>query len=200
MVKNSHMKGGRGLTLVESLIWIVIFSISITAIISSILYFYRTNTYTIHQAGAVSSAQRGIDKMIRVFREAAYASNGAYPIVSIGQHDIVLYADVDNDAFIERLHYYIDGLNLREGLLKPTGDPPAYSGVEATTTLSAFVHNINQATTTFAYFDKNGVPISDYSKIAEVRFITVSLIVNVDPVRLPNQILLRSSAAIRNLR
>lgn len=168
----------------------------------TILYFYRTNTYTIDQASAVTSAQRGMEKMIRVLREAAYASNGAYPIVSIAAHDIVFYADSDNDAFIERLHYSVVSTNLREGLLDPTGDPPVYTGSESTATLSDFVHNLDvgNGTTTFAYYDKNGTLITDYSKVADVRFVTVNIIVNVDPVRLPNQIMLRSSAALRNLK
>ena len=190
----------RGFTMLEVGVWVGIFTFVVLAIVMTVLYFYRTNTYTIDQASAVSSAQRGVEKMIRIIREAAYASNGAYPIVSIAEHDLVFYADVDTDPFIERMHYYLAGTTLYEGVLEPSGDPPTYSGSETAFPLSNYVHNLDQGTTTFAYFDKNGVLVSDYAKVADVRFITVNIIVNVDPVRLPNQIMLRSSAAMRNLK
>jgi len=194
--------GSRGLTLLEVAIWVVIFTLSVLTIMTTVLYFYRTNTYTINQASAVTSAQRGVEKMIRVMREAAYASNGAYPIVAIGAHSILLYADIDGDPLIERVHYSVVGTDLKEETLNPTGDPPAYIGQGSTTTLSDYVHNLDvgTGTTTFAYYDQNGALVTDYAKVADVRFITVNIIVNVDPVRLPNQIVLRSSAALRNLK
>ena len=180
--------------------WIAVFTFIVLAIMSSVLYFYRTNTYTVEQGSAVISAQRGVDKMVRVIREAAYASNGAYPIVSIAANEFKFYADLDNDPFIEQVRYYVQGTSLFEGVLDPTGDPPAYTGAETTSILSDYIRNIEQATTTFSYFDKNGMAISNYSKIGDVRFVTVNVVVNVDVNKLPNQLILRSSAALRNLK
>ena len=189
-----------GVTLLEVAVWVSVFTFVMLAIMSSIMYFYRTNTYTIEQGGAVAESQRGIDKIVRVVREAAYASNGAYPIISIAPNEFRFYSDVDADPFIEQVRYGVQGTQLIEGIVNPTGDPPAYSGAEATSTLSFYVQNIPQATTTFRYYDKNGALITDYAKIGDVRFVNVSIIVNVDVNKLPNQIMLRSSAAIRNLK
>src|SRR3989338_10124058 len=67
-LKNMHraqfkesMSGNRsaGITMVETVIWIAIFTIVMLALTSSVQSFYRTNKYAVEQAGAVSSAQRG---------------------------------------------------------------------------------------------------------------------------------------------
>lgn len=188
------------MTLLETVMWIGLFTVTMLAIMQSVLYFYRTNNYVIQEAGEITSAQRGIDQMVKTFREASYASNGAYPIVSIADNDLVFYADIDNDPLIERVHYYVSGSNLYRGVLNPSGDPPQYTGTEVVTILSEYVRNITLASSTFAYFDENGAQITDFARVADVRFISANLIVNIDPNKLPNQLSLKSSAALRNIR
>lgn len=188
-----------GLTLVETVVWVAIFALIIPAIAASVLYFYRTNKYALEQSSAVTSAQRGMDKMVRTIREAAYGSDGAFPIVSIGANDLVFYADTDSDPLIEKVHYFLSGTDLSQGIVDPAGDPPSYGGAEAVSTLSDYVRNQGQ-TATFNYYDKDGAEITDYSNRTAVRFVKMSVIVNVDPNRLPNQLTLSSSAALRNLK
>ena len=189
----------RGMGLIEAIVWVAVFVSAMLALMSTVLFFYRTSNYAIQQASATASAQRGIDTMIRSVREAAYASNGAYPVVSIAANDLVLYADVDSDAQIERVHYLLSGTTLVKALLDPAGDPPVYSGTEATSSISDNVRNVEQSTSLFTYYDAAGATISDYSKIGDVRYISATLMVDVDPNRSPTPISLRSSAAMRNL-
>src|SRR3989338_7939564 len=106
----------RGMTFIEALIWVALFTLVILALVASILYFYRTNRYAIEQSNAVTFSQKGIGKMVRVIREAAYSSEGAYPIVSIAANDFIFYADIDNDPLIEKIHYYLSGTDLIEGI------------------------------------------------------------------------------------
>ncbi len=191
------------MTLLEVGVWIAIFSIVMVAVMNSILYFYRTNNYTIEQASAVTSAQRGIDRAVREIREAAYAANGAYPVVSFGANDFVFYSDIDSDSAAERVHFFLStsgGLeSFTRGILNPSGDPPVYTGQEATSSISEYVRNTANSITTFIYYDKNGAQITDYTKIADVRFVSVNLGIDVDPNRSPTPLSLRSSAALRNL-
>jgi len=190
----------RGMTMIETVVWISVLAMVMLAITTSLLYFYRINKYAIEQSSAVISAQRGMENVIRVIREAAYSSQGAFPIVSIAANDFVFYADADSDPLIERIHYYISGTNLIMGITDATGDPPVYTAPEATSTISDYVRNLSQGVSAFRYYDSAGVEITDYAKWAKVRFVQVSLAVNVDPNKLPNQLLLNSSAAIRNLK
>ena len=135
-----------------------------------------------------------------VMREGAYSSTGAWPIISIATSSFSFYADVDSDPFIEQIRYTLSGNALIRGIIDPTGDPPVYTGAEATATISDNVRNVEQATDLFQYYDKNGTLMTDLTKIAEVRFVQATVVVNVNPYRLPNQFTLRSTAALRNLK
>lgn len=187
------------MTLLEAIIWIAAFTAAMMALTSSVLYFYRTSDYTIQQASAISSAQKGIDTLMRAVREASYASNGAYPVVSIATNDFVFYADIDTDTAIERAHYYLQNNTLMKGELDPSGDPPVYTGSESASTISQDLRNTTLGVPIFTYYDKNGAQITDYTRIADVRFVSVLIYVDVDPVKTPTPISLRSSAAMRNL-
>ncbi len=189
----------RGMGLLEAVVWVAVFVSAMLALTSSVLYFYRTSNYAIQQASATASAQRGIDAMIRAARETSYASNGAYPIVSLADNDFRFYAEIDGDSGIEQVHYYLSGTALLKGIIDPTGDPPAYTATESISTTSEDVRNIAQATSLFTYYDKNGTLVTDYAKIGDVRYVSATLLVDVDPNRSPTPLSLRSSAAMRNL-
>ena len=189
----------RGMTLVEALVWISVFTMTMIAIVSALISFYRTNTYTLEQAEAVTSAQRALDQTVRAIREGAYSSQGAFPIHSIAENDFMFYADIDNDALIERVHYYLSGTTLMRGILDPTGNPPDYIGSEVTSVISRYVRNTAQGISTFRYYDEIGSEITNFANWTSVRFVTVNLAVNVNTAALPNQFTLSSSAAIRNL-
>lgn len=198
-MNNSVHNSVRGVTLLETLVWIGMVTMIMGALVSAILYFYRANSYTLQGAIALTSAQHGVDIMIRRIREAAYSSNGAYPVVSLAANDLVLYANTDNDSSVERVHYYLSGSNLYEGILNPSGDPPTYTGTETVTLLAENVQNISLGVNAFTYFNASGVQMTDYTKISDVRFVTVNLSVDTDTTRAPGAVLLRSSAAMRNI-
>jgi len=189
----------RGITFIESLIWVAVFVVAMMALIVSLLSFYRANTYTLEQAEAVTDARRSIEHVIQTLREADYSNEGAYPIVSMSTSSVMFYADVDGDPFLERVHYYLDGTVLRRGLLDPTGDPPVYTGSETVSTVSPYVRNASQDLNVFRFFDENGDEITDLSRVVDVRFVRMDVIVNVSPSRLPNELTIRSSASLRNL-
>lgn len=190
----------RGLTFIETMVWIALMTAATTALASTILYFYRTNAYSLEQAMAVTSAQRGLEQIVRVVREASFSSQGAYPIVSIAPNDFVFYADVDDDPLIERVHYYLSGTTLMRGILNPTGTPPDYIGTELTETVAEYVRNVSQGVDVFEYYDALGAEIaSSSSAYTAVRFVKVNLAVNINTETLPNQLSLYSSAALRNL-
>ena len=193
------MRTTRGVTFIETLVWISVFTISMLAITTSLLSFYRANTYTLEQADAVTFAQRALEQTVRTIREGAYSSQGAFPIVSIAANNFVFYADVDTDAFIELVHYYISGTNLMRGILDPTGNPPDYIGAETTAIIASYVRNAAQGISTFRYYDELGSEITNYTNWTSVRFVSVNLAVNVNVATLPNQLTLSSSATIRNL-
>ncbi|MBI4087798.1 type II secretion system protein [Candidatus Kaiserbacteria bacterium] len=189
----------KGMTLIEAIVWVAVFTSAMLALTTSVQYFYRTSSHAIQEASATVSAQRGVDLLVRTIREASYASNGAYPIVSIAPDNLVFYADKDTDPLVEELHYYVSDTTLKLGVIDPSGDPPSYANPEATSNISDYVQNNVQGVSLFTYYDKNGTEITDYTKRGDVRFVTVNLLVDVDPLRTPTIITLRSSASMRNL-
>jgi Tfp pilus assembly protein PilV len=192
----------RGMSFIEAMVWIALLISAMTAIASTVLHFYRTNAYSLEQATAVTAAQRGLDTTVRTIREAAYASDGAYPIVSVAPDSFTFYADVDTDAQLERVHYYLSGTTLMRGILNPNGNPPEYIGAETPEVVAEYVRNASFGTTTpvFRYYDALGAEIaSSTSAYTAVRFVKVTLAVNVNLSTLPNQLNLYSSAALRNL-
>lgn len=188
------------MTLLEALVWVSITSMLLLAIVNSVQYFYRTNNYAVEQSAAVTSAQSGIEDMVKTMREAAYSSTGAWPVVSMATSSFTFYADVDSDPFIERIRFSLEGNEIVRGIVDPSGDPPVYTNPETVSSVSDQVRNNEQEVPLFQYYDEDGTLMTDLTRIAEVRFVQSTVIVNVNPNRLPNQFTLRSTAALRNLK
>jgi hypothetical protein len=188
------------MTLIEAMVWVSITSMLLLAIVQSVQYFYRTNTYAVDQGAAITSAQRGIEGMIKTMREAAYSSNGAWPIISMSTSSFAFYADIDSDPFIEQIRFFHQGNSLMRGIIDPSGDPPVYTATEQIASISDYVRNTEQSIQMFKYYNANGVLMTDLTRIAEVRFVEATIVVNINPFRLPNQFTLRSTAALRNLK
>lgn len=193
----------RGFSFIEVLVWIALFIVVMLAVATSVIYFYKTNSASINEASALAGAQRGLDDMMTTIREASYSSNGAYPIVAMSPSDLKFYAAVPGQTFVEEIEYSIatssgSGATLYRGVIIPVGDPPSYAVSAASTTLTNYVQNLALGTSTFSYYDSNGNLITDYTQIQKLRFVTVDLVLNVDPAQ-PHYVELRSSAAMRNL-
>lgn len=192
----------RGFTLVETLIVISLFSILIIAITDSVVSFYRLNAYTIAQAYQVDFARRGTDIMVRDFREMTYSDTGTFPLTIMQPYKVGFYSDIDRDDSVEYVEYSLASTTLYKKIFNATGTPPTYSTStpQSTTTISEYVQNGLQNTPIFVYYDEAGLPATTTSTVTDIRYITTSLIVNVDPVRDPGEFVLRSSASLRNLK
>lgn len=188
------------MTLIETVVWIAVFTFAMIALTESVLYFYRTNQYAINEAFAVSSAQHAMDVAVRAVRTASYASTGAYPVISIAPNQISFYANVTKgDPFVQQVRFFVQGTSLQEGIIKPSGSPFSYANPETITVLSNYVQNLTVGTSTFFYYDQNGNQITDYTQYQNVRFVTINLLVDMSTTSLPTQLALTDSAALRNL-
>lgn len=191
----------KGLTVIEMVVTIAIFTLAMGAVVGSILTFYRGTDFAIEQAFAVESARRGVDRMVRDIREATFADTGAFPIIAMSTTSLSFYSDIDRDASVERVRFFLDGDTFKKGVTNATGTPSAYIlSTEEESIVSEHVQNGIEGTSIFEYFDSDGTLIATTTNIADVAFVRVSLIVNVNPVRLPNEFTLRSSATLRNLK
>jgi hypothetical protein len=179
-------------------ITVALFTALVLAVAAVANSFYTTRGNAIDQAFALQSARIGTEAVVRDIREAAFADNGAYPIESIGSNELILYADRDRDASVERIRYFLDDTALKRGVTEAVGSPPTYSGSEAVSTVAADVRNVDRGIPVFQYFE-SGSATSTVSAVTDVGYVTVTLVVNVTPSEQPKDFTLSSSASLRNV-
>jgi len=191
-----------GMTIVEMLIAISVFTILMLIIITSTANFYRSNAYTLEQSNEIDNARRGVTQWNRDVKEMITGEDGTWPLAIMEEHRLGYYGDTDRDDSVEYVEYILASTTLRKLTYNPTGSPATYdkTSPDSVEILSEFVQNINLATSTFTYFDNAGNQFASTSPIIGTRYIQMQLYVNVDPIRNPGEFLLRSSLAPRNLK
>tara|TARA_B100002051_G_scaffold273287_1_gene311753 strand:- start:9333 stop:9947 length:615 start_codon:yes stop_codon:yes gene_type:complete len=191
-----------GFSFVEMVVVIGIYTVLLLAVTAAVRELYNISAYTTAQANEVENARRGMTQWNRDAKEMTVAEDGTYPVAVIDEHHFGYYSDTDQDDSVEYVEYILDETTLNKFTYDPTGNPPVYdlTSPDATTTLSLYVQNILQGTSTFLYFDNAGNQLSSTSPIIDVRYIAAQLIVNIDPIRAPGEFMLRSSLAPRNLK
>ncbi len=190
----------RGVSLIETLVLIAVFTLIVMAIVSSLRFVYRGQRFAFEQADATRSARQGTESIVKDLRETSYADDGAYPIEAMATSSVTFFSDYDNDGKIERLRYFLDGTDLKKGIIESSGDPPVYSATEVVNIISDNVRNEAISTPLFSFYDKGGVLMSDYTEVDELAFVTVRLVVNLHPERAPEDFEIRNSAALRNIK
>jgi prepilin-type N-terminal cleavage/methylation domain-containing protein len=202
MKQNSHL-GKQGFTLVEVLVVIAINTILATALIMTIVQFYRSYDSLSAEANEVDSARTGLMTWVRDAREMTFAANGAFPLVTVLPNKFGFYSDVNRDNNVEYVEYELIGTNLYKRIYYPTGSPPTYNvaSPNVTNLLSIYVQNISQNQATFKYYNDSGVELaSSTASISDIRYIEARIIVNIDPAHNPGEFMLHGSAAPRNLK
>lgn len=190
------------MTLVEAIVVVSLFTLLMLAVMESIVSFYRFNAYTIAQAYQVNNARRGMEVLVRDLREMIFADDGTFPIAIMDDHHVGFYSDIDHDDSVEYVEYEVATTTLEKRVYNATGVPPTYdtSAPDEVYVLSEYVQNLVQGASTFVYYDAEGLPSIPTSSITDIRYIEAQIIVNIDPVRDPGEFMLRSSAALRNLK
>lgn len=190
-----------GYTLVETIVVIALFSLIMLTIFTLILSFYRQNDYAVQQSAAIQNARIAVTTLVKDLREATVSESGSYPLVQLSPNSIRFYSDIDRDEAVEQVHYYINSqFQLVKESVDPIGSPALYNSTPTTTYVANHIRNDFMNIDIFRYFDATGTEITNLNDADAVRFIEVNLVVNVDPIRQPEEFVLRSSAFIRNLR
>lgn len=191
----------RGFTLVEMIVVIFITGIVGIAINSMVANFYKTNAYLLEETKAIDSAHRGLSTSFIDLREASYGDDGSYPIKSVSTSSITFFSDVDNDGVVEKIRLYLSNGSFYRGVTESTSTPPTYVGQpESTTTIANYVRN-SSSTPIFKFYDVNGTLISSSTvPIAAIASISTSLMVDLNPLRAPDILILQETATLRNIR
>lgn len=191
-------KKASGMTLVEVVVVISIYTILSLAIFSSVVSFYQMNSYVIFQSNEIEFARRGLQTWTIDARSMNFADDGTFPVVANEANRVGFFTDVENDGSMEYVEYSLVDTILYKKTFKAEGYPPTYDFTDPKKTeiLSEYVRNIEQGISTFQYFDSMG---TSTSFLTDVRYLEMSLIINVEPSRSPGEFLLHGGAMPRNL-
>ncbi len=201
-IQHIRRNGGLGMTLVEVIVVVSMFTILSLAIFNGVVQFYQLNAYTIAQSYQIDHARRGLQYLVRDLREMIYADDGTFPLVSMASNTIAFYSDIDRDNSVEYVEYQLSSTTLYKRIFNATGSPPEYSTTtpDEVYTISEYVQNSLQSIPIFVYHDEVGAAATASTTLVDVRYVTVELIINIDPIKDPGEFMLRSSAALRNLK
>ena len=193
-------KDNKGFTLVEMLVYILIFSSLVFMSSDFIINGFRSTTYGIEQEEATKIAKKTVDYMILEIREAKRSNRGDYLLDDVSSQSFSFYSDIDSDSNVEKIRYFLDGDLLKRGVIEPVGSPLEY--ISSNEIIEIVAENINnQALDIFTYYDTNQNQIinpgGDRDKI---RLIKIYLLVNVTPEIMPADYIINMDIHFRNLK
>jgi type II secretory pathway component PulJ len=190
----------KGFSIIETIIAITIFTIATIAIMTFVVQNYLMLRRINEQVEAQNQARKAVKTMIKELRNANVADTGAYTIESASSTSLVFFANIDSSSDRERVRYFLQGSDLKKGVIKPSGLPIKYNPIdEVVSTVAGYVRNLS-----FLYFDGNytgsQAPLSEPINVTEVKFVRVSLEVDVVPNVKPDGFVLTSEVSLRNLK
>ena len=195
----------KGLTLIESLVVIGIFVLVTGALFSFISYFYRTERFAFGATAAIEELRRGLSTAIREIRQAQESEAGNYTLEQASDLTLVFYSDIDGDARIERVRYFLTGSLFQKGVVEPTGDPVTYPlGAETVTTVASYV--TGTSTPIFTYYngdwpaDTTNNPLPSPVNLVDTKLILFRLQVDLNPLSSPELYDIQAYAQLRNLK
>jgi prepilin-type N-terminal cleavage/methylation domain-containing protein len=203
------LKNYQGMSLIEVIVAIGIFSLGIAGFSTLFVKSWQTNAY-IYETGQDSFiASRSVSLVVEDLRRAKQAENGDYLIKSASNFDLIVFIDVDNDNEAEKVHYFLDQNTdeLKRGISQPSSsNPPSYSsGDDSIEVLASHIVN-NSDNPLFSYFSNNyisdqtpfDVPVAS-GELINIRLVKVKLLVDIRPYHSPDYVTIESFAKLRNI-
>ncbi len=201
-----NIQNRRGFTIIEAVV-----SMSILLMIGlGIIAFERsvlTNTKVLQsELTAQQQVRRTLAGFVSDLRAATQSSAGAYAIEVAATSTLTFYANIDSDASIEKIRYFVATGTLRRGTIKPTGT--VYNS--ANEKISIIVKDYANPTSTpiFTFYDtgydgftsSSTDPLPVPINIPSIRMVKMSIVVNPNGVRSPVMQTYTTQVSIRNLK
>lgn len=162
---------------------------------------FRYNRVLFNQVDAESQARRFINQLTAQLRTASPSSLGAYPIESATATSLTFFANIDADAYHERLRYFLNGTTLMRGVTKPSGSPLTYNpATEQVVSLITNVRNVDVFTYYDASYDGTSAPLTFPVSNVDIRLVRLRLSVDEDANTTPGPFNVETNVHIRNLK
>jgi len=194
----------KGFTLMELIVAIGIFVIIAFAANWLFVRGLRYNNVIWEQLTTQSEGRRAIQQVVDIVRKAEESSVGSYPIELADEYELIIFANVDDDSFRERVRFWLDGTTFKRGIVQPSGNPLNYSGAEDVVELAHDVVNITKPEPLFLYYNESYTgtedPLSTPASVVDVKVVRIRLEVEKDPTETPIPLQVESTVHIRNLK
>lgn len=194
----------KGLTLIELLIGMAIFSFLGVTIITLQVLLIQSQEFTIQSIFTLDNANASLRTLITELRSASVAQNGAFPLEEAQDQQIIFYSNVDDDDEVERLRYFLDGTDFKKGTINPEGFPVTYP--QANESLRTVAEHIqNGSDPIFTYYnsdwpsDQTNNPLSTPAPLDQVTLVKINIRVNTDPSHPERELTLEPAVQIRSL-
>jgi hypothetical protein len=195
-----------GLGLLEIIIAVFLGSVVLMGLVGVQRLVSESSRFSFEEMQAVEEVRSGVDLLVREIRKAQPSESGSYPIEKADDQEFIFYADVDSDLQVERVRYFLDGTQIKKGVIQPTDTIPATypQDQESIKIISDYIWN--NSSPIFYYYNSDwpliteGNPLETPSRLIETKYMRVFLRVNIDPSRLPQDFELSSGVQLRNLK
>lgn len=173
-----HYIRRRGFTLMETIVVVGISAILMLGVGIFMVDVFRYNGVLVGQIDANRQLSRATIQMTREIRTAEPSSLGGYSLESPTATSLIYYANINGDAYTERIRYFLDGTNLKRGVIRPSGTPLSYNPAnESIVTVVEHVTNSD----IFTYYDQNydgtSAPLSSPVPVTSIRLIRIRIVV-----------------------
>lgn len=191
----------KGMTLIEMLVAIGIFSVIMLGIVLLFSTLWRMQGFSVSMGMSVQQATQSMTRIEHLVRNARQADNGAYPIVDATGNELIMYSQADDDDNTERVRIWRDGTFIKRGIVQPSGTIPVQYDV-ATESVEIIARDIidnNDGADLFVYYDASNAAVTT-DAISATRMIRMTITVDVDAAELPVGVIISTIASMRNLR
>lgn len=191
-----------GFTALEILVALGIFLLIIVSVMEFGQRIFSSNRIIFTQVSNQKEARRIIEDLVKEIRSASVSSVGSYLIAEATPTSFVFYSDIDSDTYREKVRYFLDGVNFKKGVIKPSGTPLTYNPANETIMVAA--HDLVAGQTPFSYFDQHydgtSPPLSFPVNVMDIRLVKATLVIDQKPQISPEPLTVSSQVEIRNLK
>lgn len=185
--------------MIEITVVIMLLGFAISLFTNFVIQGYKANLFGKEQDLAVQNGRKATEQVSEEIREAVQSDRGDYILDVVGEQNLSFYSNIDSDANVEKVRYFLDNTIFKKGIIEPSGDPISYSGAEAITDISQYINN--QTESIFTYYDTDNNIIADpTTNKNDIRLIHISLKINVTPEIAPQDYYVKMETQIRNLK
>lgn len=193
-----------GFTVLEVIIAVVIFTVLFPLILGFGRDILTLNFFISDSLSDQYHARKVIKTISKEIRSAGPQSSiGSYPIEETTSSSFTFYSNIDQDILKERVRYFVDGGDLKKGVIKPSGNPLAYN--PANEEISVLVRDmVNDTVPVFEYYDVSydgtSQPLEEPINQPSVRLVKVTVIIDDNPDRGSSPITVTTQISLRNLK